>query len=298
MKKARQISAIATYNFGLWRGNARVIVTFALSFILCFLLSDKAIRFSIDHNTPLQIVETFIWSFGDSNSILLISSMLILLFADMPFLSSGTPLYLVRTSRRKWITGQILYIILATFIYLLFILASTALLSMKYAFSANMWSPTAAILGYTNAGKRIAVPALVKTLEMSWPYQSMLNIFALMLGYTCLMVMIMLACNIRYGQSAGVVSVMVFSLYGFLLRPDTLQLVFKLPDEAYYIANVLIGWISPLNHATFHMHNFGYDKLPTLWQSYVVFILLIVMCYFAAVRAVKKYNFKFTGTEG
>ena len=91
---------------------------------------------------------------------------------------------------------------------------------------------------------------------------------------------------------------MVFSLYGILMQPDTIQLLLRLPDEAYYIANVTIGWLSPLNHATFHMHNFGYDKLPRLWQSYTIFIALIIICYFAAVRAAKRYNFNFTGTEG
>lgn len=298
MKKITQAFSIAGYNFRLWRGNPRIVVTFALSFILCFLLTDKAVRFAVEHYTTLQLVETFIWSFGDSNSILLSSVLLVMLFADMPFLSSGTPFYLVRTDRRTWITGQVIYIIAATAVYMLFVLLSTILLSIKYAFLANMWSPTAAILGYTNAGERVAIPALVKTLEMSWPYQSMISIFGLMLGYTGVMVMIMLVCNLRFGQAVGVVSVLVYSVYGILMKPDTIQLLLKLPDEAYYIANVLIGWLSPLNQATYHMHNFGYDKLPRLWQSYLIFLILMVICYFAAIRASKRYNFSFVGTEG
>lgn len=298
MKSLKQCFTIAGYNFRLWRDNPRIIVTFALAFIMCFLLSDKAVWFAVDHNTTMQLVETFIWSFGDSNSILLSSVLLVLLFADMPFLSSGTPLYLVRTSRRIWITGQVIYTIFATAIYLLFVLASTVLLSIGQSFTANMWSPTAAILGYTNAGERVAIPALVKTLEMSWPYQSMASIFLLMLGYTGVMVIIMLVCNLCFGQAAGVVGVLVYSIYGILMRPDTIQLLLKLPDEAYYIANVIIGWLSPLNQATYHMHNFGYDKLPRLWQSYLIFFILIVIGYFAAVRAAKHYNFSFVGTEG
>lgn len=298
MKQIKQAFSIAGYNFRLWRGNPRILVTFLLAFILCFLLSDKAVRFAVNHNTTMQLVETFIWSFGDSNSILLSSSLLVLLFADMPFLSSGTPLYLVRTSRRTWITGQVIYIVSATTVYLLFVLASTVLLSLSQSFTANMWSPTAAILGYTNAGKRVAIPALVKTLEMSWPYQSMASIFALMLGYTGVMVMIMLVCNLRFGQAAGVVSVLVYSIYGILMQPDTIQLLLKLPDEAYYIANVTIGWLSPLNQATYHMHNFGYDKLPRLWQSYLIFFALAAVLYIAAIQAVKRYQFTFTGTEG
>ena len=298
MKKLHQIFSIAGYNFRLWRKNPRIIVTFALAFVMCFLLSDKAVCFAIDHNTTMQIVEVFIWNFGDSNSILLSSVLLVMLFADMPFLSSGTPLYLVRTSRRVWITGQVVYTLAATFVYLVFVLICTAFFSMQQSFVGNMWSPTAAILGYTNAGERVAIPALVKTLEMSWPYQSMVSIFFLMLGYTSVMVMLMLLCNLRFGQVAGVVSVLVYSVYGILMQPDTIQLILKLPDEAYYIANVIIGWVSPLNQATYHMHNFGYDKLPRMWQSYCIFTGLVVMLFFLAIRTAKQYQFTFTGTEG
>lgn len=298
MTEMKKAFSIAGYNFRLWRGNPRILVTFLLAFILCFLLSDKAVQFAVDHNTTMQIVEVFIWNFGDSNSILLSSVLLVLLFADMPFLSSGTPLYLVRTSRRTWITGQVLYILSATLIYLVFVLLCTIFFSMQQSFLANMWSPTAAILGYTNAGERVAIPALVKTLEMSWPYQSMVSIFFLMLGYTSVMVMIMLVCNLWFGQVAGVVSVLVYGVYGILMNPDTIQLILKLPDEAYYIANVIIGWLSPLNQATYHMHNFGYDKLPRLWQSYLIFTVLVIAGFFAAIHAAKRYNFTFTGTEG
>ena len=298
MKELYQSFSIAGYNFRLWRKNPRIIVTFALAFVMCFLLSDKAVCFAIDHNTTMQIVEVFIWNFGDSNSILLSSVLLVMLFADMPFLSSGTPLYLVRTSRRVWITGQVVYTLAATFVYLVFVLICTAFFSMQQSFVGNMWSPTAAILGYTNAGERVAIPALVKTLEMSWPYQSMVSIFFLMLGYTSVMVMLMLLCNLRFGQVAGVVSVLVYSVYGILMQPDTIQLILKLPDEAYYIANVIIGWVSPLNQATYHMHNFGYDKLPRMWQSYCIFTGLVVMLFFLAIQAAKQYQFTFTGTEG
>ena len=126
MKKLRQAFSISGYNFQLWRGNPRIVVAFALSLILCFLPTDKAVRFAVDHNTTLQLVETFIWSFGDSNSILLFSVLLVMLFGDMPFLSSGTPFNLVRTDRRTWITGQVIYIIAAASIYMLFVLVSTS----------------------------------------------------------------------------------------------------------------------------------------------------------------------------
>lgn len=296
--KIKQVLSVMLYNFRGWHKNPRIMITFCLAFILCFLLSDKAVQFAREYETTMQIVEAFVWTFGDANSILLSSLLLLLLFADMPFISSGTPFYLMRIDRKTWIAGQAVYIIVATSIYLVFILISTSLVCMTQSFVGDMWSETAAILGYSGAGQVVALPALVKTLEMSTPYTCMGTIFLLMLLYTLLMVFIMLLFNLKKGQLGGVIGMFAFSLYGFLLNPQTIQAIFQLPDELMYKANVAVGWLSPLNHATYHMHNFGYDLLPRLWQTYLIFGILIALCFFLSLRAVRKYNFNFVGTEG
>lgn len=298
MKQLKQLLSVTSYNFRQWHKNPRIIITFCLAFVLCFLLSDKAVQFAKEYETTMQIVEAFVWTFGDANSILLSSLLLMLLFADMPFISSGTPFYLMRIDRKTWIAGQAVYIIAATAIYLMFILVATSLVCMTQSFVGDMWSETAAILGYSGAGQAVALPALVKTLEMSTPYACMFTIFILMLLYTLLMVFIMLLFNLKKGQLGGVIGVFAFSLYGFLLNPQTIKAIFQLPDELMYKANVAVGWLSPLNHATYHMHNFGYDLLPRLWQTYLIFGILIVLFFFLSLRAIRKYNFNFVGTEG
>ena len=296
--KLRQIVAVAAYTFRQWRRNPRIVLCFCLAFILCFLLSDKAVRFSRTYGSIMQILEPFIWTFGDANSILLSSLLLILLFADMPFISSGTPFMLLRVDRKTWVLGQALYIVSATTVYLLFVLLSTSFVCQSRSFLGNQWSETAAILGYSGAGKDVALPALVKVLELSLPYACTAWIFALMLLYTLLLMFLMLLCNLRFGQLGGVIGVLGFSLYGFLLNPKTIQAIFQLPDEWMYKANVAVGWLSPLNQATYHMHNFGYDLLPRLWQTVAIFLVLIALLFFLSLRAVRQYNFSFTGTEG
>lgn len=293
----RQSFSVAGCNFRHWHRNPRVIVTFFLAFILCFLLTDKALGFAHEHETTLQALEPFIWTFGDSNSILLTSLLLLLLFADMPFLSPATPFYLIRTSRAVWIMGQMLYTAAATMLYMLFILGSTAAVCVRSSFSGNMWSRAAAILGYSGEGEKIALPALVKTLEMSRPYECTKTIFMLMMSYTLVLVFLMLFFNIWKGQAAGVISVFAFTVFGFLLNPENLIRIFKLPEELEYRARVWVGWISPLNQATYHMHNFGYDKLPRLWQSYAIFGLLFLLLILLSLWAVRHYSFQFRGTE-
>lgn len=297
-KKIHMIVSIAFYNFYMWHKNTRIIATFILSFILCFLLTDKTVQFARTHETTMQLVEAFVWTFGDSNSILLISLLLLLLFADMPFISAGTPLYLVRTTRKLWVAGQLLYTFLSTVIYLSFVLLSTSVLCMRYAFIKNTWSRTAAILAYSEEGEEIALPAFVKTLEMSRPYQCMAVIFILMLSYTLVMVFLMLLFNLWKGQIAGVCSVVIFSTYGLLLNPENLINLLKLPVQLSYKARVFVGWISPLNHATYHMHNFGYDNLPTITQTLLIFGGLFLILIAGTIGIMKKYNFQFRGTEG
>ena len=82
--KPKQIFAVTRYNFRRWHKNPRIVITFCLAFVLCFLLSDKAVKFAKEYETTMQLVEAFVWTFGDSNSILLSSLLLLLLFADMP----------------------------------------------------------------------------------------------------------------------------------------------------------------------------------------------------------------------
>ena len=297
-RELRQIGSVTRYNFRTWRGNARIWLTFALAFVLCFLLSDKAASFAYDMGTTMQAFEPFVWTFGDANSVMLISLLLILLFVDMPFLGAGVPYFLCRMKRRTWAWGQMLYIVLTTSLYMLFIFISTTLICMQNSFIGNMWSETAAILGYSGAGKAVALPALVKVLEMSRPFQSAGTIFLLMLLYTLLMVTLMLFFNIRRGKSSGIVAGFSFSLFGFLLNPELFKQLFNLPNELMYKANVAVGWLSPLNQATYHMHNFGYDLLPRMNVTYLIFGGLIAVLFFSVQRAMRRYNFNFIGTEG
>ena len=74
---SRMILVTAGYNFRMWKKNMRVIAAFLLAFILCFMLTDKLVLFTGEQETTMQLVEPFIWTFGDGNSILL-GSMLFL----------------------------------------------------------------------------------------------------------------------------------------------------------------------------------------------------------------------------
>ena len=73
------------------------------------------------------------------------------------------------------------------------------------------------------------------------------------------------------GRPSGVLGVLGINLYGFLLNPEVFQKVFHFTGNLEYRANVCVGWLSPLNHATYPMHSFGYDYLPAMGVSVGIF---------------------------
>ena len=54
--KLKQILAVTRYNFRQWHKNPRIVITFCLAFVLCFLLSDKAVKFAKEYETTMQIM--------------------------------------------------------------------------------------------------------------------------------------------------------------------------------------------------------------------------------------------------
>ncbi len=296
MYKVRQILYIARSNFRKWHRNPQIIMCFLLAFIFCFLLSDKVMQFAQEHGTYLQGMEAFIWTFGDAQSVLAISILLLLLFSDMPNLSNEVPYFMVRTDRRIWMLGQIVYLISATFCFMVFILLATVLLSAGRAYPANLWSDTAAILGYSGIGEKIAVPSFVKVLELTDPYRCTLHIFLLMTGYAVSMAGVILLLNL-FRSNGGMIGGVIFSGFGLLMNPDIVAEWFGISMEKIRFANIISGWISPLNHATYYMHSFGYDNLPKLWQSYLFFSLFSMLLFVVSLMKIKNYPFSFTGSQ-
>lgn len=294
--KLYQVWISVMANFRRWKKNPQIILVFGLAFVVSFLLSDKVVVFSTEHDTLLCILEPFIWTFGDAQSILIVSLLLLLLFSDIPNLNNEVPFFLVRISRVTWLLGQIVYLVSGTLILMGFILLSTCVLASSKSYTANLWSDTAAILGYSGIGEHIAVPAFVKVLELSFPYTCTLHIFGLMTGYSLFMASLVLYLNL-WKKKGGIIGGIIFSGFGFLLNPDVLSAVFHISNERRRIANILFGWISPLNHATYYMHNFGYDNLPKLWVSYVFFAVGSCMMFLLSMHRIRTYSFNFTGTQ-
>lgn len=297
MKKAMiQTFAAVRWSFQGFLKNPRIILTFLFSLILCFFLSGRAMMVAERYKSSMQLAEPFIWTFGDATSILLSSLMLILLFMDLPRLGPFTPYLLVRTKKSRWMLAQFFYILLTTILYMGYIFLTTSLLCMKKTFFGNVWSKTAALLAYSSMGKELSVPSTVKVMESTRPYGCMLQMMTLLLFYALTLSFLMLYAQMKKGKAAAVGAGLAYSLFGFLLDPQVLAKLLHKEEYELYQIRKLIGWVSPLNHATYKMHDFGYDALPSIWQSCLLFSLLLLLLAALSFGTLKKYNFSsFTG---
>lgn len=295
MKGLYQIFKVCIYHYSRWRKNWRIILSFALGAVIAFLLTENVVDFSLQYGLTLQIFEPFVWVFGDGTSILLVALAVILLFADMPFLDGSVPYYLIRIRVRTWVLGQMLYLITACLLYTVYILGMTMLFCFRNAFVGNMWSPTAAKLAYSGLADDYFIPAQLKTFEMVRPVECMLTIFLLMLLYILVAVFVMYLATLLKNQAAGIAAAFIFHMYGFLLNANGLAQVFKLSEEVAYRASIWCGWLSPLRHATFPSHDFGYDRLPTLTATYLIFTGVILLMAGIVLWRMKYYSFYFGG---
>lgn len=292
----RKICLIAGQNFSGWHRNARVWMTFVLGLVMCLMLSDQMLTRAQTYDAPIQIFEPFIWTFGDAGSVLLSTLLLLVLFADMPFIDQAAPYRLVRTTRGIWLAGQVAYVALAVILYDLFLFAVEALIALPWAYGGNVWSATSAAFAYGEDGSG-TVPVSLKTMEMSTPYACAAAVFLLMLLYSLFIAALMFFLNLTAGNAAGVVGALLVNLYGYLLNPELIRRVFDIPSTLAYRANVLCGWLSPLSHATFPMHDFGYDYLPEIKVSISFFLILTALLLILSGVRMRSYNFTFVQVE-
>ena len=296
MDYIKQTAAIVRWNFLGFYKNPRIILTFLFSFILCFFLSDRALMVADYYESPMQALEPFIWTFGDATSILLCSLLLILLFIDLPNLSPFTPYMLLRTRKACWLMAQFIYIFLVTAGYILYVLLVTSLLCMQKTYAGNIWSKTAALFAYSSMGDKFSVPSTVKVMESTTPWGCSLQMVLLLVCYALTLSFFMLFFQMSLGKKAGIAAGLCYSLFGFLLDPQVLAEILHKEEYQMFFIRRITGWISPLNHATYGMHDFGYDVLPSVGQSCLIFLLILLIMSLFSLRTLKQYNFSsFTG---
>ncbi len=266
----RKALVLAGWNLRALSRNPRTYLCALMGFLLCFLLTDKVISLAGEYMTDVQIFEPFVWCFSDSDSVLFATLVLTLLLTELPKLDAPAAYMMFRANRASWLWGQILTVVVVCFGYTLFLLLSSILLSLGRVFIENRWSDTAILLSFSPAIFEVALNVVRKTVKLTVPYACALNVSLLITMYTLFLALLQTTLTIAKSKRLGVAVVMSINLMGYILTPERFMTWLQMGQEFKYYANLLSAWLSPLQHATYTMHNFGYDLLPRLSTSYII----------------------------
>lgn len=289
--------ACAAWNAHLLIKNIRFYLGLFLGFAICFLLTEKTISLSAKFGTDLQLLEPFIWCYADSDSVLFASLALLLPLSQIPKLDASVSYLVFRAGRLNWIVGQAITVLLVSVIYTFFLLASTCLLSLGNAYIGNNWSDTATVMSFAPEQFDVALNVIRRTVKQTVPYGCALRIFFLMAQYMMLLSLTNLCVSLRSGKKSGMNVVIAISFISYVLTPDRFMVWLDLSEELKYIANLFSAWLSPLQHATYTMHSFGYDSLPTFGQTYFIMGSINLILFICCMLVSKSINFIFQKGE-
>ena len=145
MKWLRSVISISTQNFRKWQTDYRVwCIGFVLVSMTAIFIDD--LRSVVNVAGAEMPVWIFPFLYSQDNTKLLFTLPMVLLFCSAPFLDKNQTFVFVRTGRVKWLCGQILYIVTASAVHYLFILAVSLLLTVFSGGFSLEWGETLKIL--------------------------------------------------------------------------------------------------------------------------------------------------------
>ena len=296
MCNLREAFVCAGWNLYSLRKNPRFYMSLLLGFLLCWLLTDKTMAISRTYLTNVQLLEPFVWCYADDDSILFSALVMMLMFSAFPRLDTPASYLIFRTTRLNWLLGQIVTVFILTLGYSLMILVSSMVMCIGcHVFVTNNWSETATMLSFSPASFEVALTVMRKTVKLTTPYGCAVQIFLLLFQYVLLMAMLQLTFTMLKSRKAGIIAVLGINFAGYVLTPDRFMTWLQLPREMQYYANLLSAWLSPLQHATYTMHNFGYDLLPRVQTSCLLLGGVSLLLMIVSALAMRRFSFRFTG---
>ncbi|MBQ9082338.1 MAG: hypothetical protein IJY28_02430 [Clostridia bacterium] len=218
MRDLRAALFCAGTNFRKWHKNPTILLLAALwaTYLLHVVIDVPLLCIENGYYvTPWVLPFVFSWS----PATLVYGCALTILFAQAPFCDVSSPFVMVRTGKRAWFWGQILYILGAAFIFVLFTCGCVYL----YFAPCMAWDPDwGGVLrglsedGSLMKGSVFSVSALI--LRTYTPLQATIYAFLLLWLSATLIGMLMLFCNVVIRNGIGTIIISTLACWSFFAR--------------------------------------------------------------------------------
>ena len=158
MELLKSISAICIQNLRKWKTDYRIWAIGILAFTMVCVYVDDINKISTSLNEP-QPIWIYPFLYSQFHTKLIFTLLLVLLFCNAPFVDSNQTFVFMRSGRIRWLCGQILYVILASGIYYIFLLLASILCSFAVGAEINLeWGRTLTTVANSDAAWNFGAP--------------------------------------------------------------------------------------------------------------------------------------------
>lgn len=228
MSSVKTIFSIAAQNFRKWATDYRIWVIAVLLVVMTFIFADDVRRYAAALGSDVSIW-TFPFLYVGRYMRLVFTLPVVLMFCNAPFVDKNQTFVMTRTTRVKWLCGQILYIILAAAVYYIFIFLLSIISTIFIAEFSLDWGGTfysiangGAAISIPEGGSRVEIPKII--VEYFTPAQACFFTFLLSwLGAVFLGIIIFFFNLVTQSRNIGIVVSFAFVVWSFMVK-DTFGL--------------------------------------------------------------------------
>lgn len=266
MDKLKCSISISLYQFKKWLIDPRIYVIFISIFLYLHSLLSPILEFCLYSGYSITPF-VFPYVMCQSISVMLIMLGVILLFCDAPFIGAEQPYIIMRSGRKQWVYGSILYIALASAIFFFIIILFTVIILFPVIEFSSGWGKVIGTFVQTSVASQhgISLPFSHAIFIGYTPLQAMLVSFTISCLVAFLLGMIIFTLNLKFTRSAGVVGALLLILWQMAVTKTWTGFVRYSP----------VSWVSLSN-----IDIFSSTLYPSLGYVYIVLLSAALIAIF------------------
>lgn len=247
---------ICIQNMRKWIGNSRIIVSLIVIFLFTYLYTKGLWKISDYTGEKLSpYIFPFLTTYRYMKILYLFP--VIMIFSDAPFIDSNQQFVMVRSGRLSWGIGQMLYIVVGSFCYTMFMLLSSIIVNIGHIQLDTSWGKGLILAATTNLTSALGiqydtvkVPGSI--VRYYTPAQAMLWSFVFLWMICTILGLIIYDLNILFKSNAVGVLVTGFMVFFTAIVDEVQQFM----------------WFSPVTWSS--LNNIDVAKTTSLPSFYFV----------------------------
>lgn len=190
-------------------------------------------------------------------------------FSDLPFVSGWNNYYVLRVGRKKWISKQIIYIVISSVIMTVINILLPFVILLPYTEVGSGWGKVLTTLAKTDAGQQCGLFWKISFQYMSnnTPVQAMIASFIMSVLCMIFVGTFILAVSLITCKTIGIIGISVMIMY----VPITVSVGELFQRDVSRLSP--ISWIRVANYG---ITNYGYEVFPAYVYTLCGYFALIV----------------------